>query len=331
MLDDKVHDEPGRLAALHRYCVLDTAPERAFDKITSLVRTVLNVPICVVSLVDEDRQWFKSAQGLDATQTPRNVSFCTHTIMTREPMAVPDATRDPRFADNPLVTGEPRIVSYLGVPLRTPDGYNVGSLCAIDTKARDHSPADLELLSNFAALVVDELELRTIAQKDFLTGTMTRRTFVEAAEAEIERFRRYRRDASLVTFDIDHFKQINDTLGHPAGDVVLKTVARTCAGGLRPNDFMGRLGGEEFGILLPEASADEAVACAERMRRAIELTHFDIGTRLRVTASFGIAPLTGDVEGLDGWLAQADGAMYRAKRTGRNRCVIAEGLLDQVA
>src|SRR4051812_24855806 len=107
--DDKLSDEPGRLAALARYRIAGTPREESFDKITALVRDILQVPICAVTLLDEDRQWLKSIQGLDGTETARDVAFCNYTIMQREPMIVPDATLDTRFASNPLVTGDPGI------------------------------------------------------------------------------------------------------------------------------------------------------------------------------------------------------------------------------
>ncbi len=108
-MDPKLTDEAGRIAALERYAILDTGREMAFEKITSLVKTIFDVPICAVSLIDRDRQWFKSIQGIDAEQTERSVSFCDHTIRSREPLHVPDASKDERFMNNPLVTGEPHI------------------------------------------------------------------------------------------------------------------------------------------------------------------------------------------------------------------------------
>jgi diguanylate cyclase (GGDEF)-like protein len=318
--DPKLTDEAGRLAALDRYCVLDTQPEAAFDKITALVQAVLNVPICAVSLIARDRQWFKSIQGLDATETPRNIAFCDYTIKTREPLIIAHATMDARFAKNPMVTGAPSIRSYAGVPLQSAEGYNLGALCVIDTKTRDFSASQIEILRNFAAVVVDELELRTIAHNDFLTGTMTRRAFVEAAEKEIDRLKRYRRSSALLMFDIDHFKRVNDEFGHPLGDQVLKAVALCGDGTLRPTDIFGRLGGEEFGVVLSEATLDDAVVVAERLRRCIGQLTFEGAPQLRVTASFGVAALQpGQTFAI--WMAAADAALYDAKRGGRDRTV----------
>ncbi|MDB5689554.1 MAG: sensor diguanylate cyclase [Sphingomonas bacterium] len=315
-------DEGGRLAALARLEVLDTAPEQPFDKIVGLVRTVLSVPMAMVTLVDRDRQWFKARQGLDAPETERSISFCTHTIRQQEPLVVGDAREDPRFAGSPLVTGDPFIRAYAGAPLRTPDGYNVGALCAIDTQPRNFSGADLAILTSFATLVVDELELRQIAIRDQLTGALSRRGFIERCDQEIARFRRYDRPCSLVLLDVDHFKAVNDTHGHPAGDEVLRQIAELCTLTMRPTDPIGRIGGEEFALLLPETDPDAAAAAVERLRAAIEAHAFRLrgGPALRITASFGVAAIGTATDSAESWLAAADRPLYAAKESGRNRC-----------
>lgn len=330
MADSKLSDEAGRIAALERYCVLDTPEEASFDKITTLVRAVIGAPICAVSLVDRDRQWFKSIQGVDARQTPRNVAFCAHTILTREPLIVPDATADPRFADSSLVTGPPFIRAYAGVPLKSPDGYNLGALCVKDTRPRDFTSDQIDILRHFGALVVDELELRTIAQQDGLTGALTRRAFIEDVGRELQRLRSYQRPAALVMFDVDHFKVINDTYGHPVGDDVLRAVAERCRATLRNNDLFGRIGGEEFALLLPDASPQEARQCAERLRRSFESA--PVGEHgIRFTSSFGISPAAAATDSVEHWLAEADIALYAAKRTGRNRVVVTNDLIEAAA
>ena len=153
--------ERERLAALHRYNVLDTPAEGTFDRITALVARLLDVPIALVTFVDEDRQWFKSCTGLDESETPREVAFCNYNIRDTGVMVVEDATADPRFADNPFVTGPPHIRFYAGAPLVTSDGHALGSLCVIDTEPRTLSEADRKTLRDLAAIVVDELEMRS--------------------------------------------------------------------------------------------------------------------------------------------------------------------------
>ncbi len=324
MLDPKLLDEPARLAALHRYEVLDTPPEAPFERITGLVRAVLNVPISTLSLIDADRQSYKSCVGIDDSDMPREFSFCTHTIQAREPMNIPDTLQDPRFAYYPSVIRDPFIRSYLGVPLATPDGYNLGSLCALDVKPRDFSAAQIEVLKSFAAIAVDELELRRIAQTDSLTGAATRRGFFLEVEKAIARFVRHGHPAALLTLDVDHFKRTNDTFGHPAGDVVLRSITKTLREILRKEDIIGRLGGEEFGVLLGDTELTEAVHVAEKLRLAISDIRFAFDETAVVSASFGVAALHASQLTPEDWLACSDQALYRAKRGGRNRCCIAE-------
>ncbi|MCH8180652.1 MAG: EAL domain-containing protein [Proteobacteria bacterium] len=153
-------DEAARLSALQSYHVLDTQAEQAYDDLTTLAAQSLGVPISVVSLIDSDRQWFKSRVGLDAPQTPRSMAFCDHAIRGREVMVVPDARLDPRFADNPLVTGEPHIRFYAGAPLINPDGQALGTLCIIDRQPRSFSPQQCATLDVLARQVMAQLELR---------------------------------------------------------------------------------------------------------------------------------------------------------------------------
>jgi signal transduction histidine kinase len=161
-----VTHEQQRLSALHRYCVLDTPPEPAFDRLTHLAHHLLRTPTALVSLVETDRQWFKSRIGLDASETPREWSFCAHALQTEEVLVVPDTREDERFADNPLVTGPPGIRFYAGAPLITEDGFALGTICAIDYKPRPPpDSADLESLRRLADCVVAALEQRMVVRE----------------------------------------------------------------------------------------------------------------------------------------------------------------------
>ncbi|TCH99766.1 PAS domain S-box protein [Roseococcus sp. SYP-B2431] len=158
---DARSQEDARLEALRRYAVLDTVPEAAYDRVVRLAARFFRVPMALISFVDAERQWFKARIGIDLAETPRAIAFCNRTIEGREICLVPDAALDPRFADNPLVLGQPHIRFYAGVPLVTPDGHALGSLCVLDTEPRaDFSPEDHHALAELAAIVVDELELR---------------------------------------------------------------------------------------------------------------------------------------------------------------------------
>ena len=153
-------NEVSRLRKLESYRILDTPPEAAFDRITRIVADTIGVPISLISLIDRDRQWFKSRHGIDVEQTDRNIAFCSHAILDKGIFEVPDAQQDSRFADNPLVVGDPNIRFYAGAPLVTPDGLNLGTLCVVDSKPRVLSETERQLLADLAILAVDQMELR---------------------------------------------------------------------------------------------------------------------------------------------------------------------------
>ncbi len=285
--------EEARLCALQTLDVLDTAPEEAFDRITRLARTVLRVPIVLVSLIDRERQWFKSKQGLDATEAPRDISFCTRAIEQTGPLIVPDAQLDPRFAHNPLVTGPPHVRFYIGAPLTSRDGYNLGTLCCIDTEPRNPTDEQVAILQDLARVVMDAMELRQLATTDGLTGAMTRRAFEESARRDVALAHRNGRPLTCILLDADHFKAVNDTYGHAAGDRVLRGIVAACRSQLRSSDYIGRLGGEEFAILLRDTDADAAMKAANRLRIAIGQQAFSTGKGpFGITMSAGVAALS---------------------------------------
>lgn len=317
------NEEEARLAALDRYEILDTEPEEAFDRITRLTKTVLQMPIVIVSLADKDRQWYKSSQGVEGTEYPRHdSSFCRHAIKQTEPFIVSDTLEDPRFAENPRVVGAPKVRFYAGVPLRSRDGYNIGTLCSMDTKVRQLSSDQVEILRDLARLVVDELELRLLATTDSLTGAMSRRAFLAEARRDVARAERERDELSCILIDLDHFKSINDTYGHGVGDLVLQRVVAKVKSELRPSDYIGRLGGEEFAVMLPGASQDLALDVAERIRSAVAAMAIQVSAgEIGVTVSVGLATRTPAEKSIELLLENADAALYEAKSGGRNRTV----------
>jgi len=156
-------NETERLAALKEYRILDTDAEQAYDDITALAAHVCDVPIAMVSLVDKSRQWFKSRMGLSKQETPRDVAFCAHAILQTEPLIVRDALKDARFVDSTLVTRAPYIRFYAGFPLANPEGYTLGTLCAIDRKPRQLSPRQKSAMQALARQVMALLELRRVS------------------------------------------------------------------------------------------------------------------------------------------------------------------------
>ena len=175
-------NENERLNVLHALNLLDTPPEEVFDRITRLVARVLDVPIALVSLVDTDRQWFKSRVGLDAIETPRELAFCAHAIVQTSPMIVPDATLDERFADNALVTSNPNIRFYAGVPLRSVSGLSIGTLCAIDSKPRKLNADEINILIDLAAVISKEVQMREAMILSQATSELAKKA-VETIEA----------------------------------------------------------------------------------------------------------------------------------------------------
>lgn len=153
-------NEAARLAALQKYAILDSEPEQAFDDLTLLASYTCDTPIALISLVDENRQWFKSKVGVSVSETSRDVAFCATAILQSDVFVVPDTLQDERFRNNPLVTSEPRIRFYAGAPLVTDEGYALGTLCVIDLKPRDFRPDQKEALKALSRLVLAQLEFR---------------------------------------------------------------------------------------------------------------------------------------------------------------------------
>ena len=175
-------DEHNRLRALHALSLLDTPPESAYDRITALAARLFNTPLAFVSLIDSERQWFKSRHGMDVCEIPRRWSFCNETIRQKSVVVVPDTASDPRFADNPLVTGEHHLRFYAGAPLHSPDGYALGTLCVLDRRPRTFGPAARQTLADLAAVVEREMELGRMARQLEQTAAL--------AAASREKYRR---------------------------------------------------------------------------------------------------------------------------------------------
>ncbi len=333
-------DEPFRLKALRATKQLDTPLEERFERLTRLAQLILDVPIAAISLVDANRQWFKSIQGLNVQETSRAISFCGHTILQAEPFVIVDARKDVRFADNPLVTADPHIVFYAGCPVRAQDGSNIASLCVIDHKPRELSSSDMQALRDIAALVEVELSMRMqnaahqelvdqvdsmirLVHVDSLTRVWNRDAVRELLATEFARAKRGRGSVGVMMLDIDNFKGINDSFGHAAGDEVLRQVAKRALGAIREVDAVGRFGGDEFMIVLSHCDGENVDrVIAERVRKAVcekpIVTEFG---EVMASVSIGVAcTMVPQATNADALIKVADDALYRAKRGGRN-CV----------
>ncbi|MBI3606799.1 MAG: EAL domain-containing protein [Nitrospirae bacterium] len=324
-------DETKRLEALKRLEILDTPIEERFERVTRTAARTFGVPIVAVSLVDANRQWFKSCVGLTVRETSRDVSFCAHALLGGGALVVPDASLDPRFADNPLVTGEPYIRFYAGYPLAAADGSHVGTLCLIDRHPRNFEEADQRTLRDLAAWAESELTvIRAVQQAladreeqaavlahqathDPLTGLPNRTLLLDRLQQAVAIGQRDQSSVALLVIDLDRFKDVNDTLGHQNGDLLITQVGARLAGALRASDTVARLGGDEFGILLPGADDQSAMRVARQLRQILE-TPFQLGDlAVAVEASIGIATFPSHGEDALTLLRRADVAMYVAK------------------
>jgi diguanylate cyclase (GGDEF)-like protein len=343
-------DEARRLAALHATFLLGSQEEESFDRITRLATRLLRMPMATVSLIDKDIQWFKSRCGIDATQTSRDVSFCAHAILDHEPLVIPDATLDPRFADNPMVTGAPHVRFYAGVQLYSVDRLPIGTLCVLDRVARTLSEDDLDILRDLARLVEQLIHHRQLANAaqslqsqvyiepgapgsselsaaagqvefllnhDVLTGLANRQALVRAIQQSLAAWSKDGVQTLVATVNVDKFKRLNEQLGHHAGDKALVAITGSLQSLLRPGDLLARAGNDEFVLLLPGLGDD--AAARDRLRQLLQAVHRDVrapGGSIPLTCSIGYAifPLDGD-QG-DVLLNHAAMATQRAKELG---------------
>lgn len=315
---DIPEDEQARLTVLRSLDILDTPAEERFDRLTRMAKRMFDVPIALVSLVDDDRQWFKSRVGLDATETPRDISFCGHTILGNDVFVIPDAIEDERFADNPLVTGDPSIRFYAGCPLTAPDGSKLGTLCVIDQQPRTIEDDDVDALKDLAAMVETELAAVHLATLDELTGISNRRGFMLLAQQSIQLCVRHKIPASLTFLDLDGFKKINDEFGHAEGDRVLTVLGDLMRKTFRESDVYGRLGGDEFVALLVNATKKFTEDSMQRFRQSVKKYNQNINRGYEISLSYGVVEMDPDRhQTIETLLADADSLMYEIKSAKR--------------
>lgn len=307
-------DEVSRMKTLRSLQILDTPAEERFDRLTRLAARMFDVPIALVSLVDEQRQWFKSATGLDATETHRDISFCGHAILEDEVLNIPDATQDERFADNPLVTQDPSIRLYVGCPLKALDGANMGTLCLIDQRPRTLSEEDLQALRDLAHMAEQELAASQLATLDDLTMISNRRGFTLLAEKALKMSARNGLPASLIAIDLNKFKQINDQFGHAEGDKILIAFTDILKSTFRESDLFARMGGDEFTILLTNTTEEQAQNSLTRLHYQVNDFNEISSPNYQLEFSAGILPIDfrKNYE-LSHLLEQSDRLMYKNK------------------
>lgn len=258
----KPANEKRRLETLRSMQLLDTAPEERFDRVTRLAKQIFGVQIALVSLVDADRQWFKSRQGLDATETDRDISFCGHAILDDKIMLVQDATSDERFCDNPLVCGDPNIRFYAGYPLSAPDGSRVGTLCVIDDQPKEVNKEQLGLLRELGRMIEEELISAQTSTTDPATGLSNRIGFSVIADHILPMCARVDSPASLLVIHFSNLNRIDADFGRTAGDKAVVELAHLLMASFRNSDIVARISVDTFAVLLGNTDL-EGVANAQ--------------------------------------------------------------------
>ena len=313
--------EDARLGALDRYDILDTPCEESFDRVTRLVKRIFAVSMSTVTFIDGHRQWFKSRSGLADRETSRGPAFCNAAIRVSAPLIVEDALADPRFAENPFVLGPPHIRFYAGIPLISPDGQAVGTLCAMDQRPRKFDDDERAALMDLAQIVMSELELRVLSANDRLTGALSRHSFKDEGARMLASALHHGHALSCIVFDLDNLKIINEKFGAACGDRLLVESVVACRPRLRKTDALGRIGGDEFALLLPHIGGAEAMQIAEDLRASInEVRVDDQKGFVGISASFGVAAADQSTADLVALLRGAEAALAEAKQEGGNRC-----------
>ncbi|MEA9825241.1 sensor domain-containing diguanylate cyclase [Xanthomonas campestris pv. raphani] len=317
-------NEDDRLAALHSYNILDTAPEPLYDDITAAAAQLCRTPMALISLIDQNRQWFKSRVGMQPAETPRDLAFCAHAILQPDQMMeVGDTSVDPRFARNALVTGGPQIRFYAGAPLLTSDGVALGTLCVLDRAPRTLSDAERTALQALARQVVTTIELRQAARllegdalRDPLTDLWNREGLEHVLEDAAPVAKQH--GLAFVLIEIDGFKRLKLQFGSDAADATLVQAARCIETEPQEPGGVARIGAAHFCMVLPGADSAQALASVQRLQTTIAAASWPADT-ISITAGL-VCVAPGEPVDSHVLMARARHALLGAARAGRN-CV----------
>jgi diguanylate cyclase (GGDEF)-like protein len=327
-----------RLVELQSLDAFYTPLEERFERLTRVGRSSLGTRVVAVTVLDKNRLWFKSVNGWKINELPLEGSLCFSTVEKGELTVIPDTLEDPRFAQHPLVTQPPRFRFYAGIPLRDYHGQVVGTFCAMDTQPRNFDSEQLRCLGDLASLAERELFTKELwdgygeivsklgaarreAMFDPLTRLWNRRGGLAMLGVALKQLQSGVSPVVVCVADIDNFKRVNDLYGHQAGDQVLRKVAQTMVASLRPRDTVCRLGGDEFLIVLLDATEVQLREVATRLKAAIAAHPVQCRSGpISVSLSLGgVAYAQGAVVSVETALEESDVALYESKRGGRNR------------
>jgi len=312
---EKPTNEQARLDTLRSLNILDSVREERFDRLTRLARRLFNVPIAIVSIVDAEREWFKSSLGVELTETSREISFSGHTILGDDLLVVPDTAKDERFYDNPLVINTPNIRFYAGCPITARNGTKLGTFSIMDHQPRDLGEGERELMHDLASMVEQEIATSQHETIDELSMLSNRHGFETLAERALKVCKRSDAPATLLLFNLKNFRQVNDRFGYAEGDRGLAAFSTLLVEIFRESDVIGRIGGDEFVVLLTNTAKTDSPDVLARLGDA--LTNFNRLSRRGYALAYTVEAVEYDPEmhhSIGELLQEADTHMYQNKK-----------------
>lgn len=329
---------------LQRYQILSDDKSIGALCVADSIALALRTPYVIAALNKRYQTWYRCEHGFEDYPASDLQSYFARMHLSQSGFEVSDIQEESFFQSNTSNLNLPQMRALAGVPLMDPNGKRFGTLCVADPNVRQFSEADMAMLTSFGRLVSNDICVRSAARYavrdlielenekcdlfelatiDPLTKALNRRAFMRFSERELARYRREHTRMSALMLDIDHFKQVNDVHGHAMGDRVLAKMVSVAANVLRQEDLIGRLGGEEFAIVLVDSEVEAAARVADRIRQAIKQVTFpgDSGP-FHVSVSIGVSEPLLLRDTMDDVLERADVALYEAKRSGRDRVVI---------
>jgi diguanylate cyclase (GGDEF)-like protein len=282
-------DEATRVRTLRALSILDTPRERRFDRFATLAANLFDVPVAAVSFIDADRQWFKSAIGLEVSEVPRQSAICSRTILQPGPTVISDIRAHPEFADHPYGKGPLQVRFYAGHPVRAEDGSSVGTLAIMDRRPREFSEREREMLADLADLVSQEVYSLGVAALDRVTGLPSRRGFTSVAEQVIAISRRHNHSVSLLLIEMNVDGGARRERLLDDGDERLAETAELLRFAFRQSDVIGHLGSGRFCVLLTGTDVDQAAICLDRLSSELRARNAIAGPRQRLSYRLGAA------------------------------------------